>query len=202
MSLPVYGNVYPQAFIDHVHIHPHFNIPGDKPARRGVEAIKAGLVAELTKFNFKNVVSEIDSFGPGDIKALEKEIAYKKVFISVHHLGRAFNMEPSSEPQEDRHYIRPRLQQFEYADNGKRVQYSIQVIGLANTGKTAIANMLVKVLKTISPTTDVIIIDTDPYTVNFYYLDDAERKQFLANIAEQRHFNVGQPMLSGLPVRY
>lgn len=201
MNSPVYGNAYPEDFVDHVHIHPHFNISKPTPEGRGVEAIKAALVEELAKFNFKNVVSEIAPFEPDDVKALEKEIAYKKVFISIHHLSRVFRLEPSDEATQVRHNIRPRLQQFEYADNGKRVNYSIQVIGSPNTGKTTIANMLVKVLKTISPTTDVIVIDTDPYTPNFYYLNDAERQQFLANIAEHRRFNVGQLMLAGLPIQ-
>lgn len=182
-------------FFEHTHVFTSFGFPREGMEYRGSQAVKTGLLEELEKFKFENLIWEVKSRSVEDVEAFVKSIAFKKVYITVHQVAKPFCFD--GVPGASRIKMKPALRIADYIDQGKPAEHHIQILGGVNKGKTILANMVQKVLKGISPTTEVIIVDTDPYSWNFYYGDDAEREQFLSNIRHQK-INVGTPMLTGV----
>lgn len=178
-------NVYTnEDFMDYTHVFSSMGMPKDTSAHAGAQSVKARLVAELNSFNFSNVISGINDYTSIEEKAFVDAMYHKKIYITIHHLGKT--LKPFS--------MRPALNITDYIDNGKPAEHHIQIIGKPNSGKTLLANMARKVLSALCPTTEVIIVDTDSPTFNFYYGNDTEREMFLTNIRHQK-INIGVPML-------
>lgn len=181
-------------FMEHVHVFSSMNMAKDSPARAGSQCVKAMLIAELEKFKFSNVVSAVSSYTSEEVKAFTAAMHYKKIYITTHVLTKGFQYDTLPALVNKPFNIRPRLNFTDYIDNGKPAEHHIQIIGGINTGKTVLVNMARKVLSELCPTAEVIVVDTDPYTFNFYYGDDAERESFLTNVRHQK-INIGIPML-------
>lgn len=181
-------------FMEHVHVFSSMNMPKDSSERIGAQCVKARLLAELEKFNFGNVISAIGNYTLDEENAFVRAMYNKKIYITVHMLTKGFQFDSMPAVINKPFSIRPRLNFTDYIDNGKPAEHHIQIIGGINTGKTLLANMARKVISEILPTVEVIIVDTDPHSFNFYYGNDAEREMFLTNVRNQK-INIGLPML-------
>lgn len=183
-------------FMEHTHVHCSFALSSDTAAFAGSQSVKDRLVKELEKFNFTNVVSLVNGYTDAEEKAFSNAMHNKKIYVTIHHLGRMYHLDPKNPRAKKVFRTRPLLNVADYIDNGKPAEYHIQIIGSPNSGKTMLANMVRKVLSEVCPTTEVIIVDTDQWGINFYYGNDAEREMFFTNI-RHRKINVGIGMLKG-----
>lgn len=185
-----------QDYLEHTHVHVVNRFNKESDEYFGSQAISSLLVSELHDFKFTDVKSNVLSHTPEQVTAYVNAIKYKRLYITVHHVAQRFQLS-KHESQINPLNFRPRLGIEDHVDNGRPAEFHIQILGGVNRGKTTLANMLKKVISQLSPTTDVVIVDTDPYTFNFYYGDDAQRESFLTNLRHQK-INVGIQMLHGL----
>lgn len=182
-------------FFEHTHVFTSFNFPKDSLEYNGSQGVKGAIVMELDKFKFENVIYDIKGHNTDDIAAFAKAMAFKKVYITVHQVAKPqmlYNVQSPSQIG-----MRPPLRIADYVDQGKPAEHHIQILGGVNTGKTILANIAKKILAGINPTIEVVLVDTDPYSWNFYYGNDEEREHFLTNIRHQK-INIGVPMLTGV----
>lgn len=181
-------------FLNYVHVYTSMGFPKGTPERKGSKILEVGLLNELKSFQFNNVSSDMTEIAAEDVKAFNKAMHNSTIYITVHYTARPIRNVGNLQRK---YVIKPSLNITETLDQGRPVKHHIQIIGGPNTGKTSLANMYCKVINQFNPTIKVIIVDIDPYTQNFYYLNDAGRELFLKNVRGQK-INIGQPMHPGI----
>lgn len=180
-------------YLEHTHIHVANSFDKESAEYAGSKAVKDLMFKELTKFGFTDIKIDHEEYTERELAAYANAIGNKKIYITVHYVAQSLRLDnhvPVTRPLR----YRPELSISNFVDNGKPAPFHIQIIGGINTGKTTLVNMLRKVLYVINPTAEVIAVDSDPYSFNFYYGDDAERVGYFTNL-KHRKINLCTPML-------